>query len=210
MPSPSRQPPIPAPSEAIAPVDEPERYRVAVTLEDGERVELRPIRPDDKAGLQAGLKRLSRDSVYRRFFGPKQALSERELAYLTEVDFHSHAALVATLPEGSEPCLIGVGRYVVLDEGDEAGVDVPAAELAITVDDAHQGRGIGGLLFDQLCAMATDQGIEAFVGNVMSDNHAMLGLLEAHGEVVDESWSHDGIRMTVTLADCGGGRPRSG
>lgn len=228
-------PPVPADLDAIDPVAEPAAYRATVTLEDGGRVHVRPIRPEDKQALLEGFRNLSRDSVYKRFFGPKKTLTDKELVYLTELDFHSHVALVAIvpddpvadqatetrkaakataatgashtgLPEGVDHpdevgTPVGVGRYVLLDQEGP-----PTAELAITVTDAHQHRGIGGVLFDRLCAMAREQGIEAFVGTMLPENTAMRRLLEEHGDIVEETWARDGVRMTVRLEDCGAGR----
>lgn len=211
MPSPMPGPPIPADLDVIAPVAEPEAYRATVALDDGGRVHLRPIRPEDKQALLEGFHNLSQTSIYTRFFGPKKTLTDKELAYLTELDFHSHVALVAIVPEdetaeAGDPEIergdpVGVGRYVLLDQDGP-----PTAELAITVTDAHHERGIGGLLFDRLCAMAREQGLVAFVGTMLPDNTAMRHLLEEHGDIVDETWGRDGVRMTVRLEDCGAGR----
>jgi hypothetical protein len=61
-------------------------------LRDGSIIELREIRPEDKAALVAGFDRLSPESRYRRFFTPLERLTETDLAYLTEVDHHDHEA----------------------------------------------------------------------------------------------------------------------
>src|SRR5215212_3781755 len=55
-------------------------------LSDGAQVLIRPIRADDKRMLSDGLRRLSADSVQRRFLTPKRSISRTELRYLTEVD----------------------------------------------------------------------------------------------------------------------------
>jgi len=75
---------------------------------------IRPIRPDDKAALERGFEQLSPASRYRRFLSPMNALTPRLLRYLTEVDHHSHEAIVAESAEKHEP--IGVARYVRLSD----------------------------------------------------------------------------------------------
>lgn len=205
MTDPWSTPPIPTETSTVQPLEQPESYSREVELDDGGRLLVRPIQPDDKAALQEGLKQLSRDSVYRRFFSPKRELSEKELAYLTELDFHGHVGLVAIRTDTDEPEPIGVGRYIVLDP--EGKPHAPCAELAITVVDEHQHRGVGGVLFDHLCAMAREQGIEAFVGTIMEGNRPMHRLLDSHGHVVDETWDGDGVRVTVRLDTCGAGLP---
>ena len=65
---------------------EPEQI---VTLRDGSQVLVRPIKPDDKQALVEGLDRLSSESRYRWFLRPVTRLSERELRYLTEIDYRT-------------------------------------------------------------------------------------------------------------------------
>lgn len=144
-------------------------------LADGTRLRLRPIRPDDKAGLIAGMARLSPESRRRRFFSAKDRLSQSALAYLTEVDHADHFAWVAlALDEPGQP-IVGVARYIrVAGEPD-------GAEFALTVIDEYQGRGLGGLLFEALVVVARANGIERFVAHVLNDNLPMRGIVEDAG-----------------------------
>src|SRR3954471_23337993 len=66
-----------------------------VTLRDGSQIAIRPIEPADRDALAEGLRRLSPESRYRRFFASVTDLSARDLDYLTRVDHHDHEALVA-------------------------------------------------------------------------------------------------------------------
>jgi hypothetical protein len=59
------------------------------------RIEIRPIRADDKQALEDGYERLSDSSRYRRFLSPHLSLRPAELRYLTEIDHHDHEARVA-------------------------------------------------------------------------------------------------------------------
>ena len=79
-------------------------------LPDGAQVVIRPIRAEDKRMLSDGLRRLSPESVQRRFLTPKRSFSRAELRYLTEVDGRDHVALVAQDPAEPVPHLIAVGR----------------------------------------------------------------------------------------------------
>jgi RimJ/RimL family protein N-acetyltransferase len=126
---------------------------------------LRRIRPDDKDALVAGLGRLSDRSVYQRFLSPKPRLSRSELAYLTEVDFTDHYALVAVLA-GSPQIVVGVGRWVRDTE------DPAAAEVAIVIADDLQGRGVGTTLGRALADAATQRGITRFTATMLPSNMA--------------------------------------
>jgi protein lysine acetyltransferase len=131
-------------------------------LPDGTRALVRPIAPDDKALIQEGLRRLSPESVQRRFLGHKRALTAAELRYLTEIDGRDHIALVAV--DADDPAtLIGVARCVRLEERD-------TAEMAIVVDDRWQGLGLGHVLAEALARAAAAVGVRRFAAVVLADN----------------------------------------
>ena len=166
------------------------------TLPDGGEVQLRPIRPEDKERLQAGLRRLSPRSRYRRFLSEPETLSPKELRYLTEVDQVDHLAWVAFDPRQPDEPGLGVARCVRL--ADEPQV----AEVAVTVVDEHQGRGLGTLLLGVLGAAAAAQGIRAFRGFVLASNHDMLEILTQLGAQVGEregaaSWFEVPVRRDL-------------
>jgi RimJ/RimL family protein N-acetyltransferase len=148
-------------------------------LPDGAPVLIRPIRADDKRMLTDGLRRLSDESVQRRFLTPKRSFSRTELRYLTEVDGRDHVALVAEHPSGPARRLIAVARFVRLAQ------DPDAAEVAITVADDWQGRGLGSLLSEQLAADARRVGIRRFTATMAADNvpaHRLMARLTDHLE----------------------------
>ena len=100
-------------------------------LRDGGTCHLRPIRPDDAAGLVALHSRLSPQTVYFRFFAPYPRLSDRDVERFSTVDYRDRVALVATIGDA----IIGVVRY---DR-----VAPQEAEVAFVIEDEHQGRGLG-------------------------------------------------------------------
>jgi len=144
-----------------------------VTLRDGSQVLVRPIRPDDKQALVEALARLSPESRYRRFLRPVTSLSERELKYLTEIDYTSHFAWVAADPEGKSG--LGVARYV------RDSKDPEVAEPAIVIVDDYQGKGLGTILVRLLVATALENGIKVFRSWVLGENREVLGPLERIG-----------------------------
>ena len=148
-------------------------------LSDGARVLIRPIRPDDKGMLADGLRRLSPQSAQRRFLTPKRSFSRAELRYLTEVDGLDHVALVAEYPSAPARRLIAVGRFVRLQD------DPRAAEVAVTVADEWQGRGLGSVLGKHLAHSARNRDIRRFTATMASDNvpaHRLMAKLTEHLE----------------------------
>jgi GNAT superfamily N-acetyltransferase len=139
-------------------------------LSDNTLLFLREIRADDKERLAASMDCLSEESRQRRFLGPKPSLSPRELRYLTEVDGQDHYAIVA-VPDDDEDRIVAVARFVRLAD------DPTAAEAAITVCDALQGRGLGSLLARRLSDAARDRGIDRLTASIAAENRPALKLM---------------------------------
>ena len=146
----------------------------AERLRDGAQIEIRPISPDDREELAAGMRRLSPESRYRRFFTPTSELSEAQLTYLTEVDHHDHEALVAIEP-GTEHG-IGVARFV------RSPADAETAEVAVAVADFWQGRGVATALLDRLAERARAEGVRRFSADILAENRPMLELIGELGD----------------------------
>src|SRR6478752_6603262 len=66
-----------------------------VPLRDGGTIHVRPIKADDVTRLQAFHGRLSRDSIFFRFFSPLPVLTDERAAYFTTVDYDHRLAIVA-------------------------------------------------------------------------------------------------------------------
>lgn len=158
------------------------QYSVREVLPDGEPFVIRAIAPEDKGGLVDMFQRLSPETVYHRFLSAKKRLTEEELVYLTELDFRRRAALVAVLVREGAERIVGVGRYAS-DSRSPPG----RAEVAITVEDAQQRRGIGRLLLQHLRSVATAAGIDQFEVYLVSDNVAPIAMFEGSGHVIHRS-----------------------
>jgi nucleotide-binding universal stress UspA family protein len=148
--------------------------RRTITLRDGARVTLRPIAPEDKRLLAASFERLSEESRYRRSLTAKDKLSAAELEYFVDVDNSDHEAIVAIDPSSED--LLGVARYIRSSE------DAEVAEVAVTVADDWQGRGLGRALLDRLTYRARRERVRRFSALVQSDNRASLRLLDGVGD----------------------------
>jgi GNAT superfamily N-acetyltransferase len=152
---------------------------------------IRPIQPDDKDRLVEGFGRLSDRSRYQRFLSPHAVMSPSELRYFTEVDHHDHEALVALDTETEMG--VGVARYV------RSATDPAVAELAVTVVDDWQGKGVGGRLTAALADRARAEGITSFSALVLAENEQILNLLEDLGSVREVAREQGTVELTVEL-----------
>jgi GNAT superfamily N-acetyltransferase len=154
---------------------------------DDKRVCLRPVTPDDRDRILAGLQELSVETSYRRFFTPTFYPSEAELTYLTHIDGDQHMAV------GALDCTregwpgLGLARYVRLPD------EPTVAELAITVIDDYQRQGIGSLLMAALSQYGAAHEIEYFRGFVLAENRDFLDYLDALGACREQT--HDAVRQ---------------
>ena len=167
-------------------------YHATDILPDGRTVHLRAIRPGDRENLQRGFQQLSQASVRDRFFSVKLDLTPGELTYFTEVDFLHHVALVAELQDGTQLRPVGVGRFVRNNEQPDH------SELALTVIDELQGKGIGKVLLYRLIDCARELGVCHLDATVLAQNTRVSRMLSKTGLPFQATIEH-GIK-TISLA----------
>ena len=165
----------------------PAHWEADVVLADGGTAHVRPIKPADADRLRAFYSRLSDESIYFRFFGPRPRLSDKEVAWFTTVDYVNRVALIATI--GIE--MVAVIRYDRTGPGE--------AEVAFLVEDAHQGRGVASVLLEHLAATARECGIERFIADVLPANMKMMGVLRQAGYTAESHFADGVVRMTLDL-----------
>jgi GNAT superfamily N-acetyltransferase len=165
----------------------PARDESDVVLRDGVTLHLRPIRGDDGPGLLALYDRLSPESLYFRFFAvPDRNAGKAD--YLSKVDYDRRYAIVAEM----EGAIVGVARW-------ERFADRPShAEVAFTVADDFQGRGLGSLLFQRLAALARARQIAVFEAEVLKNNERMLRLFARTG--LTSATRDQGSVLTILLS----------
>jgi RimJ/RimL family protein N-acetyltransferase len=149
------------------------KYSAVEELRNGRRVEIRALRPDDRADLLAAIGRTGAESLFRRFFAPKRGFTEKEIEFFLNIDFIAHVALVAVVEEEGRSMLVGGGRYMVVQPG--------KAEVAFAIVDQYQGQGIGARLMHHLAAIARICGVRELIAEVLPDNAPMLKVFAKSG-----------------------------
>lgn len=161
-------------------------------LKDGTPALIWPLLPTDAAALREGFRRLSPQSRRGRFLGALGDLDDSMIRRLVDgVDGVHHVALVlVVLPPDGEEGPAGVAR-LVQDPADPA-----AADIAITVADEWQGRGVGTALVTALM-QRRPAGVTQLRTTVYAGNHASLALLAGAGQL-SSGQAHLGI-LDVTV-----------
>lgn len=129
----------------------PHEWAADVLGSDGRAVRIRPIVPGDAEKVSRFHTSLSERTRYLRYFGSRDVLSDRELHRMTNVDYRDRMAFVAEL--GAE--IIGMAIYERLPNSS-------FAEVAFTISDQHQGRGLGSIFLEHLAGAAAECGIDHF------------------------------------------------
>ena len=152
---------------------------------EGRTLTVRPIRDDDVDRLRRLFYRLSPETVYWRFFQPVKQPSEKLLRHLAEVDHHLRQAIVAELDDE----IIAVVRYDRASTSD-------VADVAVLVEDAWQGHGLGRKLLRRLTVDALDHGVLEMSATVLGQNQRALRLVhrlapDTHGQLDHGEWLLD-------------------
>ena len=125
------------------------------------RLPIRAVRPDDKERFRAAFRKLGSASIYTRFFGYRNELSEAELEQATNVDFDRVVALVATTGLAQQETIIAGARYATYEPS------LKSAEVAFTVEEEYQGLGIATALLNQLVRIARAKDLSRFEAEVL-------------------------------------------
>ncbi len=147
----------------------PNQYENEVILENGDKLLVRPIKPEDAPLLSDLFDSLSPQAIYFRFFTPLKSLPHSMLARFTQIDYDREIALVAIQDSKPEEKILGVSRVIL-------GRDQKSAEFAILVSDQWQGKGIGAELLKQCLSISKERNIQEVYGIVLAENTTMLAL----------------------------------
>jgi GNAT superfamily N-acetyltransferase len=169
----------------VIPDDRPKYER---QLEDGATLTLSPILKTDREFFEKGLDEMSLENRFARFGAGKSSLTNRELDYLTDVDQRHHVAWGAAIDEE----VAGVGRYIVSDDG-------APAEIAITVLDHMQRRGVGRALFEALIAVARHDDVHELSFEAQADNEAVMSLVR--GVEISPLLDGDVVERVIRVSD---------
>ncbi len=183
------------PNRSLAIRPYPSEWERTVEVRDGQRVFLRPIRPDDEALYPAFFERLTGHDVRMRMLAPHKTWSHELLARLTQLDYARDIAFVALEPETG--ALLGVSRL-------NCDPDRVEGEYAIIVRSDLKGHGIGWALMRHLIAYGKETGVSRIYGDVLLENTSMLAMCRDLGfDIRPEPHSPELARVVLDLA----GRP---
>ncbi len=172
----------------------PSKYTWDVPM-DGEKVQIRAIRPEDEAIWAEMIESLSPATAEYRFFGPVREVTKAMLVRYCHIDYDREIALAA-IREGKgrkKNAMLGVARLTIETANAQEG------EFAIVVRDEYQRKGIGSKLMDALIQAARDRHVREIYGHVLAANPGMTRFAESLGFDVRPGDEPDVRRLVLRL-----------
>ncbi|CAB3796411.1 hypothetical protein LMG28688_04284 [Paraburkholderia caffeinitolerans] len=153
--------------------------RLEETLDwHGERLTIRPIRPEDEEMHRAFIDTMTPDDLRLRFFSAVRSFDHTQLARMTQIDYDREMALIATVEgEDGKPRTLGVARAV-------ADPDNETAEFAVAIQSNLKRGGLGRLLLTRMIDYVRSRGTHWLLGEALRENAPMIGLARACGFTV--------------------------
>lgn len=171
----------------------PTQYRREITLKDGRKATLRPIRPEDEPMEAAMFDHVSPQSIYFRFFSHSFDVSHKSLIRYTQIDYDREMAIIALVEEEGQQKMAGVVR-VIHDAWNET------AEYAILVADPWQNLGLGNALTDFILDIPRERGIQKVYAEVLHVNDLMANMLKKRGFSVTMR-NREGIHLELEILE---------
>ena len=166
----ARRGPWEHPRFAIRPY--PEEWERHVTLRDGTRVLVRPVRPEDEPLYGPFFAAVTPQDLRLRFFAPVKEFGHAFVARFTQIDYARAMAFIVI--EDSSGEMLGVVRL-------HADANYDSGEYAILVRSDLKGRGLGWLLMQMIIEYAGAEGLQTVEGQVLNENTAMLAMCRELG-----------------------------
>lgn len=162
----------------------PKELRTTHLLHDGTQIVYRPIHPTDEPRMRDLFYKLSDASKYYRFMGHLKRVPRSQIDDFVYIDHRSEVCVVGVLPSASGDEIIAVGNYYLDPKTNKA-------EVAFTVSDQWQRRGIGSFMLKHLTRMARRNGIGGFTAEVLAENKGMQTVFNRSGLKVKSQYRGD-------------------
>lgn len=169
----------------------PDALQSWVSLKDGSKAYMRPLKLTDEPMLRDMFYKLSPDSIRYRFFRMIKAMPHEKLQDFLRVDYDADMALVVLTDDNDENAEMSAIAHYAKDPRTNF------ADAAFLVRDDYQGKGIGTILMNALVTAARERGIGGFTADVLADNAGMLRIFHKCGFAVESELEDGEYHLTI-------------
>ncbi len=149
----------------------PEHLETSKVTRTGLSVQLRPVRITDEPLLKSFFYSLSDQSRYTRFMTVRREMPHEKLQEYTVIDYSKEMVILAVVEREGQDHVVGLAEYY-LDE------EILTANVAFTVRDEYQNKGVGTELLQYLVYLAKREGLLALTAEVLVENRPMMRVFE--------------------------------
>ncbi len=175
----------------IPPLEADHTESGSLIMRDGSTAAIRPAESSDARLMQQFVNRLSPESRRHRFFSESPPSSDSIAAVCNSSNPRSQFTLIVTRAWEGTSRIIAVGSYWAKNG--------QTAEVAMAVDDAFHGKGLGTLLLERLAVVAIRHGFSHLWAVTHVDNLAMREVFRDSGFTAHESYEGDDMDVELSL-----------
>ncbi len=171
----------------------PEHLETERTAKSGIKLFLRPIRLNDEPIIKDFFYSLSDKSLQTRFFTKMYRISHNIRQKFVVIDYTKDMVILAVERENEKETVLGMGQYFKEEKKN-------IAELAFATRDDYQGKGIGTALLTYMTELAKKDGLDGFYADVLTENKAMLRLIEKMNYKMEKRVEEGVYEIKITFA----------
>lgn len=152
----------------------PSKYETMLTLKNGKKMLIRPVKPTDERMIQELHYSLDEQDRYFRFFSPVRDFRHKKIQPMVIINYTKDMILVGEITEEGEQKIIALAGYFKT-------FNPSIAELSFVVHEDWRGCGITKFLLNYLVKIAREHNYKSFSGSILFENKAMLHIINNAG-----------------------------
>ncbi len=174
--------------------DYPAHFETHRTTKKGIPLFFRSVKINDESLIKEFFYSLSDESFRRRFMTSRKDMPHKMRQDFVVIDYTKEWLILATVSENDKETVVGMGQ-VLKNESD----NIP--EVAFSVRDDYQNKGIGSELLNYLTFLGKKEGIHGFTAETLVENKPMLHVFESVFPDLDKKIEGGVFHLIMNLGD---------
>jgi acyl-CoA hydrolase len=156
---------------------------------NGNIITIRPAKPVDERRIQEHFYSQDKEDIYSRFFQARSKFVRNDVEGMFQIDYIKNLTLLAVVGEFGFGKVVAVAEYL-MDPANNM------AEVAFSVSNTLQGKGIGKILITKLAEAARENGIAGLTAYTLPGNQGMIKLFKSLPYKVNVLYDADVIELS--------------
>jgi GNAT superfamily N-acetyltransferase len=156
---------------------------------DGEEVVIRPAKPVDERRIQEHYYGLDKEDIFSRFRHEKTSFSRSDVEVRSHVDYVKDLTLLAVVGEFGFGRVVAVGECMLIQK-------INMAEVAFSVHQQYQNKGIGRRILRKLTDAAREKGVSGLMAYTSPNNQSMIRMFKSLPYKVKSAFDGEGVTLS--------------